>query len=92
LHNLIRIPRGKNRSDWNGTVNIYNQKGEFVDQADTLIDAAEWVWKNTKHKLSVADFIGRACKENMTAYGFKFQRIKNKESPEQSSGVLKISP
>jgi hypothetical protein len=78
LHNLIQIPVGKIRSDWKGTVNIYNQKGEFVGQVDTLMDAAEWVWENTKHKLSVADHIGHACKDNKAAYGLKFQRIKNK--------------
>jgi hypothetical protein len=76
LHELIRVPGDKSRNDWNGYVNIYNQNNELVGQAASFIDAAEWVWKNTEHKISVASAIGKAYKENKTAYGLKFERIK----------------
>jgi hypothetical protein len=76
LNNLIRIPGDKSRGDWKGVVNIYNQKGELIGQANTFVEAAEWIWENTTHKRSVASHICDACIKNGDAYGFKFKREK----------------
>jgi hypothetical protein len=78
-HELILKPGDERRRDFMGYISIYNQAGELVAQTTSFIATAEWIWNNTKLKEHCATAIGRACRNNKTAYGFKFKRTKEKK-------------
>jgi hypothetical protein len=76
---LILKPGDERRKYFKGYINIYNQNGKLLFQAKSFIDAADWVWGNTKLKNHCASAIGRACRSGKTAYGFTFKRFHEKK-------------
>lgn len=70
---------GKKNSCWRGYVNMYDLKGNFIKQFETLKDTQMWLRKNTKYNKADKGNISLVCNGKMKKmYGYKYKYSEEK--------------
>jgi hypothetical protein len=73
--------RAEKHKEWKGYIDIFTPDGTFVVQTDSLIEAANWICRNTEYNKKAAwsniDLV--VLGKRATAYGFIFRRTREKK-------------